>query len=155
MKIISLLSEKFEGREFEEWTSNCEGININDKRFYLDNNISLELFVHVGKLIFPNFIEINGLVFIEEFVDLELINPSSSFLCSEEYQASFNRLNLAMYFNQSVSESNDDIYDAALEVIKVGWNLSLSRLYPNIEFVVEISHEEACGPYVWFYQKLT
>ncbi|MED5525229.1 MAG: hypothetical protein VX447_10830 [Pseudomonadota bacterium] len=149
MKSISLLSEKFEAPEFQKWVSNCK---VTDKRFFLDNNIDLELFVHIGKFIFPNFIEVKGLIFIEELVDPALINPSSSHLSLEEYQASFNRLSLAIYFNQSASCSND-LWNAALEITKVGWLHSLKKLYPNIEFVVQTSHEEAYDPYILFYQK--
>ena len=149
MKYISLLSETFEAPEFQKWVSNC---NVTDKRFYLDNNISLEMFVHIGKFIFPNFIEIDGLIFIEELVNPAHINPANRRLSLEEYQASFNRLNLAMYFSQSAS-SHDDLWNAALEIIKAGWLHSLEKLYPNIEFVVETSHEDAYDPYIWFYQK--
>lgn len=153
MEKMSLLSEKFEAREFEEWISPWQGASKKDKRLYLDNNTSLELFVHIGKFIFPNFIEINGLVFIEDFVNPELITCFAHYPDAEKYQASFTRLNIADYFNESVSKSNSDIYNAALEVIKVGWELSLKNLFPHLEFVVETLNEDAYDTCIWFYQK--
>jgi hypothetical protein len=155
MEKVSLLSEEFEAREFNRWISGWKNVSGTGKRLYLDENVSLELFVHIGKFIFPDFIEIKGLVFIKELVNPELITCASDYPGAEEYQASFNRLDIAMYFNQSVSTSNNDIYNAALEVIKTGWELSLKKLFPHLVFVVETSNEEAYGPYVWFYQKQT
>jgi hypothetical protein len=76
MKIVSLLSKKFEESEFTEWILACKTCKT-DKRFYLNNNISLELFIHIGRFIFPSFIKIKGLVFIEELVCPELINLMS------------------------------------------------------------------------------
>lgn len=155
METKSILACHFEPERFLEFAEKCGQPEEVTKQFYLNHSCNLELFVHVGRLIFPEFVVVNELVFISEFVNPNNMGKNQTRLSTKDYQASFNRLNLADYFNSSVANSNVDIFNAALEVVKNGWEQSLSKLYPNHKFVIETSNAFNASddePCIWFYQ---
>lgn len=149
MTLIKTIHTEFVAEKYNQWRNACESPEHVTKQFYLNNNIELEMFLHIGKFIYPDFCVIEGMVFLNEFKPTKEDCVNRGVTCNSTWQESFNRVNLADYFSNSFNTS-EDIFLATLEVIYKGWENSLKEAFPERQFV--INTETNVEPIISFYE---
>lgn len=102
-------------------------------------------FVGFSRLIWPEFVELHGRVYLADFFDaarLESMQAASQ--TQRDAQAFMNALDLSGFFRESQPEISDDDIRSMAALLKETWSAKLSLNFPNrtVRVVVEDNLDE-------------
>lgn len=135
-KILEFLFRRFEDKDNKNF-------NALDFVYKYGSPASALLY---SKLFWPDFIEIDDMVFMksdfEEEEDYERLNQAKTkYNNRQETEKSFNFHEIPQMFSKRDDTTDDEDYLLA-QVLKETWAARLSRLFPDKEIVVEITEPE-------------
>lgn len=135
---------------YEKWLDSLVERTDQDEFMYQHCVLDAKDMLIIADLLWPKFERINGMIIRSRVVskyrqDIESCKPVP------DTEKSFNRIELWYEFSNPCS---DQTYDALINLMKESWEAALKRQFPDVEMVVEISHElDYDGPDVTAYQR--
>ncbi|GGI11594.1 hypothetical protein [Gottfriedia solisilvae] len=127
---------------FEQFSEIC-GKDLYNHAF---NTLSIEQYISVGNILWPEVIEIDGYIFISEFY-----KSNASNIEELEERFSKDRKQIEMYVNSwsliefasgttDESLNNDNLFGEFSDLIKFFWTMRFNQLFPDKEIVVEVGY---------------
>ncbi len=150
MKSVSKL------KKFKEWKEKWEKPDEMDWLSYLSFNCHPEDVLIVGKLFFPEFIERDGLIFLEIKFDEGIYSEWVARLGNDfiSIQNVINHVHIYDLFAHCEDDVEDDVFIDICEMLKSTWEIRLKKLYPSISVCVESSFsDQDYGPTLKVYQR--
>lgn len=110
-----------------------------------------------GSLIWPTFVETNGMVFLaeEKRAQPALDDPSRTLADmfhgdQAEMERQFNYVAVSTLVGARPGVDDDDAEDRLARLLEESWAAKLAREYPNWDFAVEVTQEDD-GPWIRFF----
>ncbi|SFX68260.1 hypothetical protein SAMN04487866_11746 [Thermoactinomyces sp. DSM 45891] len=139
--------------EFQEWKKlNRESFDLYDLAGAL---LDIEKILLAGRVLFPEFQEVDDMVFLDRPELREHIDHWKKGRSNLQVEAMLNHRHIHESYVEG-PEAWDDQWLELGKLLKMCYESSLSRLYPDREFIVDLSEDSGPGDYVLtFYQPET
>ena len=133
----------------DRW-SNKENIDIYQ---YISFNIHPDDILIIGKLLFPETIEIEDCIFLKDnFDDFLYKNLKKKYNNSREKEFEMNKIKLYDLFAHCTDTIDDKLFRKIGEFIQFSWNIYFKHKFPNKNIVIEyISDPYNYGDVLSFY----
>lgn len=135
---------------YEKWLDSLLERTDQDERLYMACKFDAKDALIIADLLWPKFERINGMI-IRSSVVSKYRQTIESCKPKEYTEQSFNLIKLGDTFS---NQSTDQTYVELLKIMKESWEVALKHQFPDVEMVVEISHElDDCFPDIIAYQR--
>ncbi|MDQ0418933.1 hypothetical protein J2Z48_003138 [Croceifilum oryzae] len=137
--------------EFEE----CKKINGESFDLYSLAGVKLDIeqMLLAGRILFPEFDEVDNMVFKNRIGLRDQVDHwREQGLSNWQIEAMLNHKHVHMSYVQGSVDADEHWLELG-KLLKMCYEFSLSRLYPNKNFIVDLSEDDGPGDYViTFYQ---
>lgn len=132
-------------QEYDDWKNANTNWNIGD---YINLKCKMNDAIAVGKLLFPNFIEIEGCIILEFLYDEKTFQEWFHLYDGDAKKVEYkcNLYEVMDYFNNSIeSYESDSSYNLAIDefskILKKSWEINLKLLFPQRNLCVDVFDE--------------
>ena len=121
---------------------------------YIELNIHPEDILILGKLIFPDFVEVDGVVLLALLFDEETYKKRKSHLTKRMTELGFNHVHIWDMFSAINYKDEGNVCEGIGLLLKMGWEFSLSKCFSGRSFEVIYSNTESdYGPTITFCER--
>lgn len=154
MKLIETLPMSYNLDRYELWKKQWSDQSLLDFSVYISERIHPEDFLISSKIFFPDFIEVNDCIFLSDrYVESNFDSWMEKLKNKSSVESIINHVNIYDLFSGSDHNVSDSIFIQIANVLKISWELSLSRGFLDKSFIVKTSFSEMeYGPTLTFYQ---
>lgn len=138
---------------FSNWKSRWSEADLKDEWDYINETIHPEDFLLLSKLLNPELIEYEGLIFLQRNFS-ETVYLSLSRTNRQGIQKDINSIKVFELFDACSEIVNDATFEAIGKFIQQSWTDYLKRTFPERNFIVELIIDTCnYGPILRFYQE--
>lgn len=140
-------------RRYEVWKNRWQNPDSMDMLKYISFNIHPEDFLIAGSLMMPEFIEVNGCVFLESNYSESVYNRMQSDSDSQAIEKGMNHMYVYDLFGHAPQDVENVIFERIAEFLQISWSMCLARKFPGKNMIVEyLNSENQYGPSLTIYQ---
>lgn len=143
-------------KRYSIWKDKWEDKSAISLQQYISFNIHPEDILIVGKLFFPEIIEVNECVFLKDNFDKDVYEEISTQYKNDNnlIERTINRIHIYEYFAQCEDSIDDTIFENVGNMLKFSWQIYFNKVFSEKEIVVEYNNNELeYGPTLTFYHK--
>lgn len=145
---------KVELSDFQRWVKANEGQKFTLFDYIhamnIEEQFGIDLFYAISKLIWPEFYELNGYLYLkEEFDNLRYQELKQQLSSESEVGYWMNMLNL----DGMLPTQTEKFYSYLGELLKTTWEAKLSNEYPDSDYVVEYIKNDEDEFFITFHKK--
>lgn len=123
---------------------------------YIDARSDVELAAAFSKLFYPDFVEIDGQIFLAEQYSENALDQWRQYFDGDKQKVEqmINHVHIIDLFNNNASDVyKPELYEYLGKVLTVCWNHALQDMFPTKQFVMEYTtDDQEYGPTITFYQ---
>lgn len=157
MKLLSTIGPVKDAVKFEMWRERWGDKDRVGFGSYVSSELHPEDALIFSKLLFPNFVEVDGCVLLEDRFDLENFSRWMKEMegATASVERVLNHTHIYDIFGGCKYDVSDSIFEQLGKVIAFSWGVALKKSFPTRSFCVSFSFSEAdYGPVVTFWQEL-
>ncbi|MEC3889691.1 hypothetical protein [Xanthomonas campestris] len=154
MKNLNVIRKLDGMKKYQKWKESWGNSDL-DIFSFLSNEGSPEEALVFCKILFPDFVIFNDLIFLDFRFDEKQVSAWATELGNdmENLQIFVNSVHLYDVFGGYQEDVDDAVFEALAEAVEISWGMILRNKFPSQNFVVNRSSgEHGYGPVVNFYQ---
>jgi hypothetical protein len=143
-------------KKYSIWKNKWEDQSAINLQQYVSFNIHPDDVLIVGKLFFPDIIEVNECVFLMDNYDKNVYQKIRTQYRDDNklIERTINHIYIYDYFANCKDNIDNTTFEYVGNVLRFSWQIYFSKVFPEKEFVVEYNNDEQeYGPTLTFYHK--